>query len=63
MALEEKVVQPESVTPADQPVAETPSQPQAPNLDAVKAEYEAKLAAARKEALEAEEKFKGAKSK
>jgi len=63
MAIEEKVVQPESVTSADQPVAETPSQPQAPNLDAVKAEYEAKLAAARKEALEAEEKFKGAKSK
>ena len=63
MALEEKVVQPESVTPADQPVAETPSQPQAPNLDSVKAEYEAKLAAAKKEAAEAEEKFKGIKGK
>ena len=63
MAIEEKVVQPESVTPADQPVAETPSQPQAPNLDAVKAEYEAKLAAARKEATEAQEKFKGIKGK
>ena len=63
MAIEEKVVQPESVTPADQSVTETPSQPQAPNLDSVKAEYEAKLAAARKEAVEAEEKFKGAKSK
>ena len=63
MALEEKVVQPESVTPADQPVADTPSQPQAPNLDAVKAEYEAKLAAARKEAADAEEKFKGIKGK
>ena len=63
MAIEEKVVQPESVTPADQAVTETPSQPQAPNLDSVKAEYEAKLAAARKEAVEAEEKFKGAKSK
>ena len=63
MALEEKVVQPESVTPADQPVAETPSQPQAPNLDAVKAEYEAKLAAAQKEAAEAQEKFKGIKGK
>ena len=50
MAIEEKVVQPESVTPADQSVTETPSQPQAPNLDAVKAEYEAKLAAAQKEA-------------
>ena len=63
MALEEKVVQPESVTPADQPVAETPSQPQAPNLDAVKAEYEAKLATAQKEAAEAQEKFKGIKGK
>jgi len=63
MAIEEKVVQPESVTPADQSVTETPSQPQAPNLDSVKAEYEAKLAAARKEAAEAEEKFRGAKSK
>ena len=63
MAIEEKVVQPESVTPADQPVAETPSQPQPPNLDAVKAEYEAKLAAAQKEAAEAQEKFKGIKGK
>ncbi len=63
MAIEEKVVQSESVTPSDQSVTETPSQPQAPNLDSVKAEYEAKLAAARKEAVEAEEKFKGAKSK
>ena len=65
MAIEEKVVQPESVTPADQPVAETPSQPepQAPNLDAIKAEYEAKLAAAQKEAAEAQEKFQGIKGK
>ena len=63
MAIEEKVVQPESVTPADQPVADTPSQPQAPNLDSVKEEYEAKLAAARKEAIEAQEKFKGIKGK
>ena len=63
MALEEKVVQPESVTPADQPVAETPSQPQAPNLDAIKAEYEAKLAAAQKQIAEGEEKFKGIKGK
>ena len=65
MAIEEKVVQPESVTPADQPVADTPSQPQpqAPNLDAVKADYEAKLAAAQKEAAEAQEKFQGIKGK
>ena len=64
MAIEEKVIQPDSVTPAEQPVAETPSQPQPPpDLSSVKAEYEAKLAAARKEAAEAEEKFKGIKKK
>ena len=66
MAIEEQVIQPDSVNPAEQPVAETtsqPTQPQAPNLDSVKAEYEAKLAAARKEAAEAEEKFKGIKGK
>ena len=69
MAIEEKVIQPDSVNPPEQPVAETPSQtaqstePQAPNLDSVKAEYETKLAAAQKEAAEAQEKFKGAKNK
>ena len=66
MAIEEKVIQPESVTNAEQPVAETPSQPQTPNapsLDSVKAEYEAQLAAARKEAAEAHEKFQGIKGK
>ena len=66
MAIEEKVIQPESVTNAEQPVADTvsqPAQPSAPNLDSVKAEYEAKLAAARKEATEAQEKFKGIKGK
>ena len=63
MAIEEKVIQPESVTPAEQPVADTPSQPQAPNLDSVKAEYEAQVAAARKEAAEAQEKFQGIKTK
>ena len=63
MAIEEKVIQPDSVTPAEQPVADTTSQPQAPNLDAIKAEYEAQVAAARKEAAEAQEKFKGIKGK
>ena len=63
MAIEEKVIQPDSVNPSEQPVADTPSQPQAPDLSSVKAEYEAKLAAARKEAAEAEEKFKGIKGK
>ena len=65
MAFEEKVVQSESVAPTDQSVTETPSQtqPQAPNLDSVKAEYESKLAAAQKEAAEAQEKFQGIKGK
>ena len=64
--IEEQVIQPESVTSAEQPVAETasqPTQPQAPNLDSVKAEYEAQVAAARKEAAEAQEKFQGIKTK
>lgn len=42
--VEERVIQPESVTPAEQPVAETPA-PQAPSLDSVKAEYESKISA------------------
>ena len=33
MAIEEQVIQPDSVNPPEQPVADTPSQPQAPNLD------------------------------
>ena len=63
MAIEEQVIQPDSVNPPEQPVADTPSQPQAQNLDAVKAEYEAQVAAARKEAAEAQEKFQGIKTK
>ena len=66
MAIEEQVIQSDSVNPAEQPVAETasqPTQPQAPNLDTIKAEYEAQVAAARKEAAEAQEKFKGIKTK
>ena len=62
MAIEEKVIQPESVTNAEQPVAETasqPTQPQAPNLDSVKAEYENQLSALRKQVADGEEKFKG----
>ena len=66
MAIEEKVIQPESVTSAEQPVAETasqPTQPQAPNLDSVKAEYEQQLSALKKQVAESEEKFKGIKGK
>ena len=61
--MEEKVIQPESVTSTEQPVAETPSQPEAPNLDSVKQQYEDQLAMAKKQAAEAEEKFKGIKTK
>ena len=61
--MEEKVIQPESVANAEQPVAETPSQPEAPNLDSVKQQYENQLAMAKKQAAEAEEKFKGIKTK
>jgi muconolactone delta-isomerase len=66
MAIEEKVIQPESVTNAEQPVAETtsqPTQPQAPNLDSVKAEYEQQLSALKKQVADEQEKFKGAKNK
>jgi hypothetical protein len=60
--VEEQVIQPESVTPAEQPVAETPS-PQAPNLDSVKAEYESKISALEAKIAEEGEKFKGIKTK
>ena len=65
MAIEEKVIQPESVTNAEQPVAETPSQtqPQAPDLTAIKAEYESQLNSLKKQVAEEQEKFKGAKNK
>ena len=69
MAIEEQVIQPDSVTPAEQPVAETtsptpqPTQPQAPDLTAVKTQYEEKIAALTKQVAEEQEKFKGAKSK
>ncbi len=65
MAIEEKVIQPESVTNAEQSVTETPSetQPQAPNLDSVKAEYERQLSALRKQVSDEQEKFKGIKGK
>ena len=56
MAIEEKVIQPESVTNAEQPVAETasqPTQPQAPDLTAIKAEYESQLNALKKQVAEA----------
>ena len=66
MAIEEKVIQPESVTNAEQPVAETasqPTQPQAPDLTAVKTQYEEQISALKKQIAEGEEKFRGAKNK
>ena len=60
--VEEQVIQPESVTPAEQPVAETPA-PQAPNLDSVKADYESKISALEAKIAEEGEKFKGIKTK
>ena len=60
--VEEQVIQAESVTPAEQPVAETPA-PQAPNLDSVKAEYESKISALEAKIAEEGEKFKGIKTK
>jgi len=60
--VEEKVIQSESVTPAEQPVAETPA-PQVPDIDAVKAEYEAKLAAVQQELDTAKEDRIGVKRK
>ena len=60
--MEEKVIQPESVTHAEQPVAET-TIPQAPNLDSVKAEYESKISALEAKIAEEGEKFQGIKTK
>ena len=60
--VEEKVIQPESVTPAEQPVAETPTTP-APNLDTVKAEYESQISVLKTQLNETEDKFKGIKGK
>ena len=62
--IEEKVIQPESVTPAEQPVAGTDAQqPAASNLDTLKAEYEQQIAALKAANAETEEKFKGIKGK
>jgi len=60
--VEEQVIQPESVTPAEQPVAETPA-PQAPNLDSVKAEYESQISALKNKVAESDERFQGIKTK
>ena len=64
--IEEQVIQSESVTPSEQPVADTASQttqPTAPNLDSLKADYEAQVTALRKQVADEQEKFKGIKGK
>ena len=61
--MEEKVIQPESVTSTEQSVTDTPSQPEAPNLDSVKQQYEEQLTALKKQVADGEEKFKGIKGK
>jgi len=61
--MEEKVIQPESVTSAEQSVTDTPSQPEAPNLNSVKQQYEEQLTALKKQVADGEEKFKGIKGK
>ena len=56
MAIEEKVIQTD--TNATETVAsQPPAQPPSPSLESVKAEYETKLAAAKKEAAEKEAKW------
>ena len=60
--VDEQVIQPESVTPAEQPVAETPT-PQTPNLDGLKTEYEGKISALESKLAEADGRFQGIKGK
>ena len=48
MAIEEKVIQPESVTNAEQPMAETPSQAQPP-IEAIKKQYEDQITVLKKQ--------------
>ena len=66
MAIEEKVVQPESVTNAEQPMAETPSQAQPP-VDALKSQYESEISQLKKQVSDVisqwSEKFNDLKSK
>ena len=66
MAIEEKVVQPESVTNAEQPMAETPSQAQPP-VDALKSQYESEISQLKKQVSDVNsqwsEKFNDLKSK
>ena len=65
MAIEEKVIQPESVTNAEQPVAETASQQTQPEttVDPVKLQYEEQIKTLKKELAAKEEDRLGVKRK
>ena len=65
MAIEEQVIQPESVTNAEQPVAETASQQTQPEttVDSVKLQYEEQIKALKKELAAKEEDRLGVKRK
>ena len=65
MAIEEQVIQPESVTNAEQPVAETASQQTQPEttVDPVKLQYEEQIKALKKELAVKEEDRLGVKRK
>ena len=65
MAIEEKVIQNESVTNSEQPVAETNSQPKQPETtpDTVKLQYEEQIKALKKELAAKEEDRLGVKRK
>jgi len=58
--VEEQVIQPESVTPAEQPVAETPA-PKAPNLDSVKLNMKVKFLLWRQKSLKKAKSSKASK--
>jgi hypothetical protein len=61
--MEEQVIQETPVVTPDQPVAGGDTAPQPDNSGALRAEYESQLAALKQQALEAEEKFQGIKTK
>ena len=65
MAIEEKVIQNESVTNSEQPVAETNSQPKQPEItpDTVKLQYEEQIKSLKKELAAKEEDRLGVKRK
>jgi len=61
--MEEQVIQETPVVTPDQPVAGADTAPQPDNSAALRADYESQIAAFKKQATEAEEKFLGIKNK